>query len=36
MAQTALTNQEQSPRVDVAAGFRWLQRWEMDDLARAV
>ena len=33
MVQTAMTNQEQSLRVDMAAGFRWLQRWEMDDLA---
>lgn len=33
MAQTEMTNEEQSLRVDMAAGFRWLQRWEMDDLA---
>ena len=33
MAQTAMTNQEQSLRVDMAAGFRWLQRWDMHDLA---
>ena len=33
MTQTAMTNHEQSLRVDMAAGFRWLQRWEMDDLA---
>jgi ribulose-5-phosphate 4-epimerase/fuculose-1-phosphate aldolase len=33
MAPTKMTNQEQSLRVDTAAGFRWLQRWEMHDLA---
>lgn len=33
MVQTPMTNQEQSLRVDMAAGFRWLQRWGMDDLA---
>ena len=33
MTQTEMTNQEQSLRVDMAAGFRWLQRWQMDDLA---
>ena len=33
MTQAATTNAEQSLRVDMAAGFRWLQRWEMDDLA---
>ena len=33
MAQIEMTNQEQSLRVDIAAGFRWLQRWHMDDLA---
>jgi ribulose-5-phosphate 4-epimerase/fuculose-1-phosphate aldolase len=33
MTQAEMTNQEQSLRVDMAAGFRWLQRWEMHDLA---
>ena len=33
MTETEMSNQEQSLRVDMAAGFRWLQRWEMDDLA---
>ena len=33
MTHSAMTNREQSLRVDMAAGFRWLQRWEMHDLA---
>ena len=33
MTQTEMTNQEQSLRVDIAAGFRWLERWNMADLA---
>ena len=33
MTPAETTNQEQSFRVDMAAGFRWLQSWEMRDRA---
>ena len=33
MTKFEMTPEEQALRVDIAAAFRWLQRWEMDDLA---
>ena len=33
MAKIEMTQEAQALRVDIAAAFRWLRRWEMDDLA---
>ena len=33
MTKIEMMPEEQALRVDIAAAFRWLQRWEMDDLA---